>query len=165
MLVCNWLQGIYVSLFKPFNFRVINILFLFTVLMHHQVDSWWTKDLIKILNLNLSINPIIGSFILSFPFPFILSFHWKKLHVNHIFVSSLQAKFMEDMPSETISKIHLVDLAGRFVIHWFTFLLAVFVTFWVLSKFLYCKYCETRWIFTLKGHKFFFQNGIFWGPI
>lgn len=37
------------------------------------------------------------------------------------FVSLLQAKFMEDMPSETISKIHLVDLAGRFVTHWFTF--------------------------------------------
>lgn len=35
---------------------------------------------------------------------------------------------MEDMPSETISKIHLVDLAGRFVIHWFTFSPAVFVT-------------------------------------
>ena len=29
---------------------------------------------------------------------------------------------MEDMPSETISKIHLVDLAGRFVIRWFAFL-------------------------------------------
>ena len=50
-----------------------------------------------------------------------------------IFVSLLQAKFMEDMPSETISKIHLVDLAGRFVTHWFTFLVVVFVTFWFLS--------------------------------
>lgn len=34
---------------------------------------------------------------------------------------------MEDMPSETISKIHLVDLAGRFVTHLFTFLVAVFL--------------------------------------
>ena len=60
---------------------------------------------------------------LKFPFP-------KKeivKHFNRIYVSSLQAKFMEDMPSETISKIHLVDLAGRFVIHWFIFLLTVFV--------------------------------------
>lgn len=31
--------------------------------------------------------------------------------VSNIF----QARFMGDMPSETISKIHLVDLAGRFV--------------------------------------------------
>ena len=28
---------------------------------------------------------------------------------------------MEDMPSETISKIHLVDLAGRFETHLFIF--------------------------------------------
>ena len=41
---------------------------------------------------------------------------------------------MEDMPSETISKIHLVDLAGRFETHLFIFLVAGFVTFWFLSK-------------------------------
>ena len=31
------------------------------------------------------------------------------------FCMFFQAKFYTDMPSETVSKIHLVDLAGRFV--------------------------------------------------
>ena len=35
------------------------------------------------------------------------------LKVNIDFALSLQAKFFTDMPSETVSKIHLVDLAGR----------------------------------------------------
>ena len=33
----------------------------------------------------------------------------------------LQAKFYTDMPSETVSKIHLVDLAGRSVKSWVFF--------------------------------------------
>ena len=38
----------------------------------------------------------------------------KRNHLTECF-GFVQAKFYTDMPSETVSKIHLVDLAGRFV--------------------------------------------------
>ena len=40
-----------------------------------------------------------------------------------------QAKFYTDMPSETVSKIHLVDLAGRLVSVKIKFIILLFICY------------------------------------
>ena len=37
--------------------------------------------------------------------------------LKNVFIHLLQAKFDHDMPCETVSKINLVDLAGRYMLH------------------------------------------------
>lgn len=48
---------------------------------------------------------------------FTIPCHVRFMVINFVFIVVSQAKFHTDMPSETVSKIHLVDLAGRSVNH------------------------------------------------